>query len=247
MMTDRTERSIPAKDGAATPYPLAIRVLAVGLLLGLATACAAGPREESLRTLVTEQEERAMAAELDRQAARFRWDQQVRLEKVLMRLLLAVPNPPQLTAEVYGCDGVNAYVGGPKIHVCLGMLRFVKSDDELAVVLGHEMGHLPTSGNHGLLGGTREEEERAADVRGLFYAHRAGYNIKAGAKVFERMAVELAQGRADVKPGSHPSIAQRTILASKVAMLINRSGAETDLQGSLERLLRLAQSFDDLP
>jgi predicted Zn-dependent protease len=247
MMTDRTKTSIPATERAATPYPLAIGVLTVGLFLVLATACATGPRQESLRTLVTEQEERAMVAELDRQATRFRWDHQVRLEKVLMRLLLAVPESPKLTAEVYGCDGVNAYVGGQKIHVCLGMLRFVKNDDELAVVLGHEMGHLPTSGVHGLQGGTRAEEERAADVLGLLYAHRAGYNIKTGAKVFERMAVELSQGLEEPRSGSHPTIPQRTILASKVAMLIDRSGSESDLQESLKRLLRLVDFFDDLP
>jgi predicted Zn-dependent protease len=127
------------------------------------------------------------------------------------------------------------------------MLRFVKNDDELAVVLGHEMGHLPTSGVHGLQGGTRAEEERAADVLGLLYAHRAGYNIKTGAKVFERMAVELSQGLEEPRSGSHPTIPQRTILASKVAMLIDRSGSESDLQESLKRLLRLVDFFDDLP
>ncbi len=103
---------------------------------GAATACAAWPPNGSLRTLVTEQEERAQTTESERRAARFRWNQQVRLERVLMCLLLAVRDPPQLSVEVGGCDAVNAYVGKRKIHVCLGMLRFVKSDDELAVVEG---------------------------------------------------------------------------------------------------------------
>jgi predicted Zn-dependent protease len=248
MMMDRTETSNnPATEAAVTPYPLVVRVLTVGLLLVLATACAAGPREESLRTLVTEEEERAQTTELERRAARFRWNQQVRLERVLMRLLLAVPDPPQLSVEVGGCDGVNAYVGKRKIHVCLGMLRFVKSDDELAVVLGHEMGHLPTSAEQGLVGGSRREEERAADIRGLLYAHRAGYDIRAGAKVFERMAVELSPSRWDTKPTGHPSHAERVVLAAKISLLLDRGGAESDLEAWVNRLHRLVGSFDDLP
>ncbi|MGH2398013.1 MAG: hypothetical protein ACRDFW_13790, partial [bacterium] len=101
---NRTQISLPATEAAVIPYPLAIRVLTVGCLLVLATACARGPSDGNLRTLVTDEEERAQTTELERRAARFRWNQQVRLERVLMRLLLAVPDPPPLSAEVAGCD-----------------------------------------------------------------------------------------------------------------------------------------------
>jgi predicted Zn-dependent protease len=246
-MMDRTETLHPARETAVTPYPLTIRGLTVGLLLVLATACAARPPDGTLRTLVTEEEERAQTTELERRAARFRWNQQVRLERVLMRLLLVVPNPPPLSVEVAGCDAVNAYVGRQKIHVCLGMLRFVKSDDELAVVLGHEMGHLPTLTSQGLVGGGRREEERAADIRGLLYAHGAGYDIRAGAKVFERMAVELSPGRWDTKPGGHPTHAERVVMAAKIALLLDRGGTERDVEAWVNRLNRLVGSFDELP
>jgi predicted Zn-dependent protease len=246
MKMNRTETYHAAAEAAVTPYPLAIRGLMVGLLL-LATACAARPPDGSLRTLVTEDEERAQTTELERRAARFRWNHQVRLERVLMRLLLAVPDPPQLSVEVAGCDAVNAYVGRQKIHVCLGMLRFVKSDDELAVVVGHELGHLPTLTSQGLVGGSRREEERAADIRGLLYAHRAGYDIRAGAKVFERMAVELSPGRWDTKQTGHPSHAERVVLAAKISLLLDRGGTESDLEAWVNRLNRLVGSFNDLP
>ena len=36
---------------------------------------------------------------------------------------------------------INAFADGDAIILCLGMLKFVKSDDELAAVLGHEMAH----------------------------------------------------------------------------------------------------------
>ena len=168
-----------------------VTVLMASLLV-LGTACAAGLREPSLGRLVSEQDERAQAAQFKRKAAHFRLRQQLRLERMLTRLLLDSADPPDVTVEVAGCDAVNAFVGGRRIHVCLGMLRFVKSDDELAVVLGHELGHLPTSRAHGLVTWTLGYHEREADIRGLVYVHRAGYDIRMGARVFERMATELA-------------------------------------------------------
>ena len=38
-------------------------------------------------------------------------------------------------------DSINAYTDGGHIYVLSGMLGFVKSDDELALIIGHEMGH----------------------------------------------------------------------------------------------------------
>lgn len=40
-----------------------------------------------------------------------------------------------------GGKSVNAYADGKKIYVTPAMMRFVKSDEELAVVLGHEYAH----------------------------------------------------------------------------------------------------------
>lgn len=222
-----------------------VTVLMASLLV-LGTACAAGLREPSLGRLVSEQDERAQAAQFKRKAAHFRLRQQLRLERMLTRLLLDSADPPDVTVEVAGCDAVNAFVGGRRIHVCLGMLRFVKSDDELAVVLGHEMGHLPTSADHALLGGIQGEGEREADIRGLLYAHRAGYDIRVGAQVFERMAVELSSEPGKPDLGDHPSHAERMILAEEIARLLERSGAERDPKVSLRRLHHLMGLFDDL-
>lgn len=223
---------------------LGAKVLVTGLLV-LVPACAAHPREPGLRTLVSVEQEHAQAAQLEQRAARFRWDQQVRLEGVLTRLLLAVPHSPAVSVEVASCDAANAYVGDGQIKVCLGMLRFVKSDDELAVVLGHELGHLPTSAEQGLLGAGQIDAERQADIRGLFYAHRAGYDIRAGAAVFERMAVELSSGLWEAD--SHPSHAERIVLAEKITLLLDGQRAGSDPEVTLERLYWLVDSFDDLP
>lgn len=223
-----------------------VRVLTAGVVV-LITACAADLREPGPTTLVSEQEEQAQAAQLQRRAARFRWDQQVRLERVLARLHLAMPDLPHMSVQVAACDAVNAYVREGRIHVCLGMLRFVKSDDELAVVLGHEMGHLPTSADQGLLEGGQGEGEREADIRGLLYAHRAGYDIRIGAKVFERMAVELTSGLGKGKPSDHPSHAERMVLVEKIALLLDGKGAEGEPAMSLEHLYQVVGFFTDSP
>ncbi len=224
---------------------LGITALTATLILG--TGCAAGVREAGATALVTERQEQAQAAQLQRMAARYRWTQQVRLERVLMRLLLEMPGPPSVTVETVTCDAVDAQVGDGRIRVCLGTLRFVDSDDELAVILGHELGHLPTSAYHGLLGEGQIDAEREADIRGLFYAHRAGYDIRAGARLFERMAVELSSSLRDAEAGTHPSYAERVLLAERIARLLEEGRAGKDPDLTLQRIHRLVGSFDDLP
>jgi predicted Zn-dependent protease len=214
-------------------------VLSAGVLL-LLTACAASIQEPGLRSVVSEEQERTHAAQLQRKAKRFRWEQHTRLDTILMRLLLSMPNPPHVTANVVESDSVNAVVDGEgRIGVPLGMLRFVKSDDELAVVLGHELGHLPTSRAHGLVTWTLGYHEREADIRGLVYAHRAGYDIRMGARVFERMATE--------EVGTHPSHAERIILAGKIASLLEGNAAESDLEILAKQLPSLLGPSTDLP
>lgn len=223
-----------------------MRVVTASLLV-LGTGCVTGVREPGATALVSVYQEKAQAAQLDRMAARFQWDQQRRLEKVLMDLLLEMPDAPHVTVEAIRCDAVNAQVGDGRIRVCLGTLRFVQSDDELAVVLGHELGHLPTSAHHGLLGRGQIDAEREADIRGLFYAHQAGYDIRAGARLFERMAVELASGLWDAESETHPSHAERILLAERIARLLGEGGTAKDPDVTLMRLHRLVGSFDDLP
>lgn len=208
--------------------PLWTKVLSAGALV-LLTACAARVQESGLRTLVSEKEERTQAVELYLKAKRFRWEQHTRLDNILMRLLLAMPNPPHVTVKVVESDGINAFVDRDgTIGVPLGMLRFAKSDDELAVVLGHELGHLPTSRGHSLLAWSYHERE--ADIRGLVYAHRAGYDIREGAKVFERMVTELASWYGYMEAGLHPSHAERMILAERIADLLEERNGNVDTE-----------------
>ncbi len=81
---------------------------------------------------------------------------------------------------------VNAYATGKTITVTTGMMDFVKNDDELALVVGHELAHntlrhVRKSIQNMLLSGfaTRYTRpfEAEADYVGLYYMARAGYSL----------------------------------------------------------------------
>jgi beta-barrel assembly-enhancing protease len=70
--------------------------------------------------------------------------------------------------------------------VPLGLLDFLDDDAELAAVLGHQLAHLLFD---------RESDdpiarERRADRLGLYLAARAGYDVSAAPRVWERLAAE---------------------------------------------------------
>jgi len=149
---------------------------------------------------------------------------------------------------------VNAFANGTNITVCTGMMKFVKSDDELAAVVGHEMAHntqrhirskqvnaligqvlldlpmiLLTGYNPGVgqnIGASMfsPEYEAEADYVGLYYTARAGYDIHNVADVWRRMSIENPKGISMVT--THPSNSQRFVALAADAAEIDRKRAE---------------------
>jgi len=67
----------------------------------------------------------------------------LQLDRVARRLLDAIPNAPQVNFILAaGENSINAGATAGKILVTDGMMRFVNSDDELAMILGHELAHM---------------------------------------------------------------------------------------------------------
>lgn len=121
--------------------------------------------------------------------------------------------------ELVQKDDVNAFADGSRIMVTLGMVRFCEKEEELALVLGHElahdaMGHIKAKAGNRLGGAVadtliavlfgvynggvfaRQAElayshdfEAEADYVGLYFAARAGYDIKDAAYFWRKMAV----------------------------------------------------------
>lgn len=98
----------------------------------------------------------------------------------------------------------NALAGGRRIVVYSELIREVKSDDELAVVVGHELAHI-------VLGHERSSPpaEADADYLGLYLAALGGFDVEAGAQIWNRFA--RSKPWTLVGSDSHPSAPVRAM------------------------------------
>jgi len=106
---------------------------------------------------------------------------------------------------------VNAYADGRNITVTTGMMAFVENDEELALIVGHElahntMGHIRKIIGNLILSGlaTRYTRpfESEADYVGLYYSRRAGFSIDGVEDFWRRLAKSAPRnvGRAKTHP-----------------------------------------------
>ena len=135
-------------------------------------------------------------------------------------------------------DQVNAFADGEKVLLTTGMLRFTQSDDALALIVAHElghntMGHIQKKARNTLLGGLigavvksttgidatdtlmgvgagafSQDFEAEADYVGAYYASRAGFDLTEGVNLWRLMAMEHPQS-IDLKGSTHPSTVRR--------------------------------------
>lgn len=89
---------------------------------------------------------------------------------------------------------INARTTGNAIIVYTGMLNAVGGTNELAAVIGHEIGHI-------MLGHVVRNPEMDADVYGVTLANKAGYN---GCTVRNFMKVMASIEKGDPGDGIHP-------------------------------------------
>ena len=141
-------------------------------------------------------------------------------------------------------DEVNAYADGERILLSVGMMRFTRNDNELALILGHELAHNTMlhvqkgSGNRmagavvgaliGALLGVNltqagadlggavnsQDFEAEADYVGLYYAARAGFDVSDVAKLWRRMAANHPAA-IHLAGSTHPSTAKRFVAIEK--------------------------------
>jgi membrane-associated protease RseP (regulator of RpoE activity) len=152
---------------------------------------------------------------------------------------------PYVKVSLKQTGKVNAYAKFTGIQFTSGMVHFVENDDELAVIMGHEIAHLVSkhlpknismAALCGMVGGLTgpfapittqalyapysRVNEREADYLGLFYAHAAGYNIESGVELWKRFALEIPKSRSKSFRRSHPASPERILRVKKVVELI---------------------------
>jgi Zn-dependent protease with chaperone function len=98
-----------------------------------------------------------------------------------------------------------------EMGLATGMLRFLETDDELALVIGHELAHIVLE-----TGGFRETEADA-DHLGAYLAARAGYDVSGAVALLRRMGREELMVLADAGMSSHPMPTQRFVALEQTA------------------------------
>jgi hypothetical protein len=108
-------------------------------------------------------------------------------------------------------ESVNAYATGKSIIVTTGMMDFAARDEELALVVGHElahntMKHVRKSIQNILLSGfatrTTRPFEAEADYVGLYYMARAGFDLDGVEDFWRRLGVK--NPKSIVRAKTHP-------------------------------------------
>lgn len=106
---------------------------------------------------------------------------------------------------------INAYANGKNITVTTGMMAFAERDEELALVVGHElahntMRHVPKSIRNLLLSGfatrTTRPFESEADYVGMYYLARAGFELDGVEDFWRRLGV--ISPKSIVRAKTHP-------------------------------------------
>jgi len=154
-------------------------------------------------------------------------------------------------------NAVNAMADGRAVYVFQGMMDYAKTDDELALILGHELAHnvmghpdskkagqvlgmlldlalgLGTGVNTGLgagMGGLAysQEYEAEADYVGMYFAANAGADLKTAPEIWRRMAADSPG--AMTGGATHPGSAERfTALEATRAEIERKKAAGQEL------------------
>ncbi|MDJ0865336.1 MAG: M48 family metalloprotease [Myxococcota bacterium] len=94
------------------------------------------------------------------------------------------------------------------VYVISGMLRFLPDDDDLAIVLGHELAHMILS-HRGVA--TTERTEADADYLGMYLAARAGFDVSGANALWDRMARHNPFSTIDWGFYGHPTSPARSL------------------------------------
>jgi predicted Zn-dependent protease len=247
-----------------------IHIAVAALFLALSACVTTGPQ-------ITSEEERRAKEALLAESKTWQRKQQERIDEIAARLLAAAGtqsvlrfifiNTFEQTGERINPEAVQAWTDGEGVWITRGMVRFIRSDDELASVLSHEIAHalrghlryllaqevigraiaIPASRFGGRASGEvanwlvrlanakfDRDKEREADLYGLIWLHRAGFNVDVGKEIFKRMAIEMPEALDRGFMSRHPSLPERFLSLDKIAAALKAGQDPLKLFGADE-------------
>jgi hypothetical protein len=100
--------------------------------------------------------------------------------------------------ELSASEDVNAFAARRRVVVTEGMLALLPRNDQLAVIVGHELGHIVAGHTEGGVDPSMgADAEAEADYLGIYFAARAGYDISGAKDVLRRIIAARHGGSVD--------------------------------------------------
>ena len=113
--------------------------------------------------------------------------------------------------QIIAGKSINAGADGRYVQINARMIEFVASDDELAVIMGHELAHNVL--RHIALKTPSKQAEYEADRLGVWLMARAGYDVDAVVPFWTRFEKRTNAGI--FADGTHPSPKKRVAAVAK--------------------------------
>jgi hypothetical protein len=142
--------------------------------------------------------------------------------------------------ELSASEDVDAFTERRHIVITEGMMALLPRDDQLAVVVGHELGHITAGHTESAVDpGMGADVEAEADYLGIYLAARAGYDVSGAKDVLRRIVAARHGGSVDARYMSDIAQRFRAIDAAISEIEAKRTVGE-NLHPSTERLLHHA-------
>ena len=93
-----------------------------------------------------------------------------------------------IPVELAGTPGALSWAAGGKVKVGKGMMRLAGNENELALIIAHELSHVILNHTSSFIGTGAANLESDADYMGLYLMARAGYRPQTGLALFRRLA-----------------------------------------------------------
>lgn len=128
--------------------------------------------------------------------------------------------------EIINSDKVNAYADGDNIRVTKGMMWFAQGEEDLAMVISHELAHniMGHAGTFSSVFQDKKSREADADYVGLYIMARGGFEIEKASEFWRRMAAAFP-GMID-SSSTHPLMPARFVAIRKTTEEIRRREAK---------------------